>query len=125
MKKVVQEETEQRKLASTKGAAVTSSSGASSTSVIDVITPIPEDKAAEAAEDEGTKAEGEAADKPVVTSESNWEPDFSFEDAPAPSKESLTSGMGPKNLISAVDNPEDADSEMQDAEASSSCSPRF
>ena len=119
VKKVVQEEAEQRKLASMKGAVVTSSSGASSTSVIDVITPIPEDKAAEAAEDEGTKAEGEAAEKPVVTSECNWEPDFSFEDAPpAPSKESLTSGMGRKNLISTVDNPEDADSEMQDVEPS-------
>ena len=119
VKEVVQKESEQRKLASTKGAVVTSSSGASSTSVIDVITPIPEDKAAEATEDEGTKAEGEAAEKPVVTSESNWEPDFSFEDAPpAPSKESLTSGMGRKNLISTVDNPEDADSEMQDVEPS-------
>ena len=118
VKKVVQEEAEQRKLTSLKAAAITSSSGASSTSVKDVITPIPEDAAAETAEDEGTKAEGEAADKPVVTSESTWqEADFSFEDAPpAPSKESLTSGMGRKNLISTVDNPEDADSEMQDVE---------
>ena len=117
VKKLVQEEAEQTKLTSLKAAAITSSSGASSTSVIDVTTPIPEDAAAETAEDEGTKAEGEAADKPVVTSDSNWEPDFSFEDAPpAPSKESLTSGMGRKNLISTVDNPEDADSEMQDVE---------
>ena len=58
------------------------------------------------------------ADKPAVTSDAAWqEADFSFEDAPAPSKESLTSGMGRKNLIAMADNPDDADSEMQDMDA--------
>ena len=49
----------------------------------------------------------------------NWqEADFSFEDAPAPpSKESITTGVGRKNLTAVVENPEDADSEMQEADA--------
>ena len=119
-REMVREEAEQRELtsiAAAAAAAVTSSSGASSATRKDRIATIPEDPAAEAA---GTKAEEEeAADKPAVTSDATWqEADFSFEDAPAPpSKESLTSGMGRKNLIAVVDNPEDADSEMQDMDA--------
>ena len=63
---MVKEEAEQQKLTSTAAitptaAAVTSSSGASSTSVKDLIAPIPEEPAAEAAEAAGTMAEGEAA----------------------------------------------------------------
>ena len=119
VKKVAREEAEQRELTSIAAAAVTSSPGASSTTTKDLIATIPEDPAAEAAEAAGTKAEEEAADKPAVTSDATWqEADFSFEDAPAPpSKESLTSGMGRKNLIAVSDNPEGADSEMQDMEA--------
>ena len=103
----------------------TPSSGPSSTTAKDLFATIPEEPAAEAAEAAGTRAEGEAADKPVVTSEATWqEADFSFEDAPAPpSKESLTSGMGRKNLTAVVDNPEDADSEMQDADVPAAVHP--
>ena len=70
MKKVVQEEIEQTKFASTKRVVITSSSGAFSTTVIDVITPIPENRAVEAAKDEGAKVEGDIVNKPIITSES-------------------------------------------------------
>ena len=92
------------------------------TTAKDLFATIPEEPAAEAA---GTRAEEEAADKPVVTSDATWqEADFSFEDAPAPpSRESLTSGMGRKNLTAVVDNPEDADSEMQDADVPAAVHP--
>ena len=72
---------------------LTSSGAASSTSAKDVaVTAIPEEPADEAAaEAEATEAEALAAEKP------NWEPDFSFEDAPVPpSKDVLTTKYGPQ-----------------------------
>ena len=62
-----------------------------------VVASIPEDPAAEAAEEEGSKAEALAAEKPVT---SGWEADFSLEDAPTPpSKDVLTTSMGRKNRM--------------------------
>ena len=100
VKKAVREEAEQRKLTSQAqltSAAVTTSSGASSTTVKDVVTSIPEDTAAEAAEEEGNKAEAEAAEKAITAA---WEAEFSLEDAPTPpSKDILTTGIaGPQEL---------------------------
>ena len=112
IKKVVKEEAEQWQLtspaaasavtAAAAAAAVTSSSGATSTTVKDLFATIPEESAAEAAEAAGTKAEEEAADKPLTSQDVNWqEADFSFEDAPAPpSKESLTSGLSKRKGLS-------------------------
>ena len=118
VKKAVREEAEQRKLTSqaqVTSAAVTTSSGASSTTVKDVVTSIPEDPAAEAAEEEGSKAESESAEKAITAA---WEADFSLEDAPTPpSKDVLTTGMGRKNLMVAAVTPEDEDSEMPEADA--------
>ena len=118
VKKTVKEEAEQQQLASqaqVTSAAVTTSSGASSTTAKDVVTPIPEDPAAEAAEEEGDKAEAEAAEKAITSA---WqEADFSLEDAPTPpSKDVLTTSMGRKNLMVAAVTPEDDDSEMPDVE---------
>ena len=117
MTKVVREEAEQRELTSqaqVTSAAVTTSSSASSTTVKDVVTSIPEDLAAEAAEEEGSKEEAEAAEKAITAA---WEADFSLEDAPTPpSKDVLTTSMGRKNLMVAAVTPEDDDSEMPDVE---------
>ena len=117
VKKAVREEAKQRELASkaqVTSAAVATSSGASSTSVKDAVTSIPEDPAAEAAEEEGSEAEAEAIEKAITAA---WEADFSLEDAPTPpSKDVLTTGMGRKKLMVAAVTPEDEDSEMPEAD---------
>ena len=90
---------------------VTSSAGASSTSAKDAVASIPEDPAAETAEEEGSKAEALAAEK------SSWEADFSLEDAPTPpSKDVLSTGMGRENLMVPGVTAEDEDSEMAEAD---------
>ena len=86
---------------------VTSSS---STSTKDAaVTTIPEEPADEAAaEAEATEAEALAAEKP------NWEPDFSFEDAPVPpSKDVLTTKLGRKNLMTTGVTADDKDQRWQ------------
>ena len=96
LKKVIKE-AEQPEKAQVTSKDVTASSGASSTSAKDAVASIPEDPAAEAAEEEGSKAEALAAEKPVT---SGWEADFSLEDAPTPpSKDVLIASMGRKNLM--------------------------
>ena len=117
LKKVVKEAKEQP-LTSSSAAAVTSSSAAASTSSKDLFATIPEDITAEkdAEQEAGEKAEEEAAEKPITTEDDvNWQQaDFSFEDAPPPpSKESLTSVLGRKNLTAVA---EDSDSEMPDVQ---------
>ena len=114
LKKAIKEEAEQQEKAQVTPADVTASSGAPSTSGKDVVASIPEDPAAEAAEEEGSKAQALAAEKPIT---SNWEADFSLEDAPTPrSKDVLTTGTGRKNLMVAGVTPEDEDSEMAEAD---------
>ena len=114
MPKKAIKEAEQPEKAQVTSKDVTASSGASSTSAKDVAASIPEDPAAEAAEEEGSKAEALAAEKPVT---SGWEADFSLEDAPTPpSKDVLTTSMGRKNLMVAGVTPEDEDSEMAEAD---------
>ena len=114
VKKVIKE-AEQPTLAVT-SKEVTSSS---STSTKDVaVTAIPEQPAEEAAaEAEATEAEALAAEKP------NWEPDFSFEDAPVPpSKDVLTTKLGRKNLMTTGVTADDEDSEMADADPAAAAS---
>ena len=114
LKRAIKEEAEQQGKAQVTPIDATASSGASSTSGKDVVASIPEAPAAEAAEEEGSKAEALAAEKPVT---SNWEADFSLEDAPTPpSKDVLTTSMGRKNLMVAGVTPEDEDSEMAEAD---------
>ena len=117
LKKVAKEAKEQP-LTSPSVAAITSSSAAASTSSKDLFATTPEDITAEkdAEQEAGEKAEEEAAEKRVTTEDDvNWQQaDFSFEDAPPPpSKESLTSVLGRKNLTAVA---EDSDSEMPDAQ---------
>ena len=84
---------------------LTSSGAASSTPAKDVaVIAIPEEPADEAAaEAEANKEEALAAEKAVT---SNWEADFSLEDAPTPpSKDVLTTGMGRKNPLTPAHHP--------------------
>ena len=95
---------------------VTSSSVTSSsvTSAKEAVPSIAEDAAGEAA----AEVQGDEAEEAAAAAKPNWEPDFSFEDAPvAPSKDVLTTKLGCKNLMTSGVTAEDEDSEMADADA--------
>ena len=62
------------------------------------------------AEEPAKEAEAAEAEK------SNWEPDFSFEDGPEQSKDTVTSTMGRKDLMTMDVTSDDADQEMADVE---------
>ena len=94
---------------------VTSSSvtPSSVTSAKEAVPSIAEDAAGEAA----AEAQGDEAEEAAAAAKPNWEPDFSFEDAPVPpSKDVLTTKLGRKNLMTSGVTAEDEDSEMADAD---------
>ena len=112
VKKVIKEAEQQAPVTSDKLTSdkVTSSS---STTAKDVVASIAEDPAAEAA----AEAQGDEAEEAAAAAKANWEPDFSFEDAPVPpSKDVLTTKLGRKNLMTSGVTADDEDSEMADAD---------
>ena len=83
-------------------------SGQLTTSSKAAITSIAEEPAKDADAAEGEK--------------SNWEPDFSFEDGPEQSKDTVTSKMGRKDLMTMDVTSDDADQEMADADPATGAS---